>query len=99
MLSLRTRRGPVTGSLKTPVKTVFPCQGTSFGMPTLTDSRVPTGWVPVWRGWVGGNPELMLTCLRKSQVRQAGYRPSEYLARREASRAQKTGRVGFREAA
>ena len=40
---LRTRRGPVTGSLKTPVKTVFPCQGTSFGMPTLTDTSVPTG--------------------------------------------------------
>ena len=41
-LSLRTRRGPVTGSLNTPVKTVFPCHGTSFGMPTLTDSKVPT---------------------------------------------------------
>src|SRR3954470_20969109 len=44
MLSFRTRRGPATGSLKTPVKTVLPCQGTSFGMPTLTDSRVPTRW-------------------------------------------------------
>src|SRR4051812_47897616 len=44
MLSLRTRRGPATGSLKTPVKTVLPCQGTSLGMLTLTDSSVPTGW-------------------------------------------------------
>ena len=42
MLSLRTRRGPATGSLNTPVKTVFPCQATSFGMPTLTDTNVPT---------------------------------------------------------
>src|SRR5437763_2509331 len=57
MLSLRARRGPGTGSLKTPVKTVFPCQGTSFGMPTLTDNRVPTGWLPVRRGSVSGSPE------------------------------------------
>src|SRR3954453_24268029 len=42
MLSRRTRRGPLTGSLKTPVKTVFPRHETSFGMPTLTDRRVPT---------------------------------------------------------
>src|SRR3954452_24929265 len=41
MLSLRTRRGPVTGSLKTPVKTVRPCQATSLGRPTLTDTNVP----------------------------------------------------------
>src|SRR3954466_3874287 len=41
-LSLRTRRGPVTGSLKTPVKTVRPCHGTSLGIPTLTDSSVST---------------------------------------------------------
>src|SRR4051812_49364817 len=40
MLSLRTRRGPSTASLKTPVKTVLPCHATSFGMPTLTDSSV-----------------------------------------------------------
>src|SRR3954451_13586097 len=37
MLSLPARRGPVTGSLKTPVKTVRPCHGTSFGRPTLTE--------------------------------------------------------------
>ena len=37
-------RDQITGSLKTPVKTVLPCQGTSFGMPTLTDSSLPTGW-------------------------------------------------------
>jgi hypothetical protein len=27
------------------VKTVFPCQATSFGMPTFTDTSLPTGWV------------------------------------------------------
>src|SRR3954464_2608329 len=57
MLSLRTRRGPGTGCLKTPVKTVFPCHGTSFGRPTLTDSRVPAGLVPVRRWSVRGAPE------------------------------------------
>src|SRR3954468_12769823 len=41
MLSLRTRRGPLTGSLKTPVNTVFPFQGTAFGMPTLTERSRP----------------------------------------------------------
>src|SRR5690242_9074764 len=44
MFSLPTRRRPLTGSLKTPVKTVFSCQGTFFGMPTLTDTNVPTDW-------------------------------------------------------
>src|SRR3954452_25134030 len=34
---------------QTPVKTVLPCQGTSFGMPTLTDNRVPTRRAPVGR--------------------------------------------------
>src|SRR3954469_15419209 len=57
MLSLRTRRGPVMGSLKTPGKTVFPCQGTSFAMPTLTDSRVPAGPLPVRRWSVCGHTE------------------------------------------
>jgi hypothetical protein len=37
MLSLRTIRGPATGSFQMPVWTVFPCQATSFGIPTLTD--------------------------------------------------------------
>ena len=32
------------GSLKTPVKTVLPCQGTFFGKPMLTDNNVPTCW-------------------------------------------------------
>jgi hypothetical protein len=40
MLSLRTIRGPFTGSFQTPVCTVLPCQVTSFGIPTLTDSSV-----------------------------------------------------------
>ena len=38
--------GPVTGSLKTPVNTVLPCQGTSFGRPTLTDTRTPAELAP-----------------------------------------------------
>src|SRR3954454_188462 len=51
-LSLRTRRGPLTGSLKTPVNTVFPCQGTALGMPTLTDRSVPAAPPPAacWGG-------------------------------------------------
>ena len=36
-------RGMTSLSMKTPVKTVFPCQGTSFGMPTFTEMSVPTG--------------------------------------------------------
>src|SRR5436305_6885165 len=44
MFSLRTRRWPLTGSLNTPVKTFFPCQVTFFGIPTLTDTSVPTDW-------------------------------------------------------
>src|SRR4051794_1207217 len=61
MLSLRTRRGPETGSLKTPVKTVLPCQGTSFGMPTLIDSKVPTGRTPAWCCSASERPVLALT--------------------------------------
>src|SRR3954454_7739679 len=79
MLSLPTRRGPATGSLKTPVSTVFPCHGTSFGMPTLTDSRVPTGCAASWTGLSCVDPAPMLTRLRRSHPRG---RPAEYLARR-----------------
>jgi hypothetical protein len=39
-LSLPTRRGPLTGSLKTPVNTVLPRHDTSLGRPRLTDRRV-----------------------------------------------------------
>ncbi len=42
--------GPATGSLKTPVKTVLPCQDTSFGKPTLTDNNVPASWTSGWLG-------------------------------------------------
>jgi len=61
MLSRRTRREPVTGSLKTPVKTVRPCQGTSFGMPTLTDSNLPTAWAAAGADSACWAFELMLT--------------------------------------
>ena len=51
----------VTGSLKTPVKTVFPCQGTSFGMPTFTDTSLPAGSPAVAAvGSVCGAPRPML---------------------------------------
>ena len=32
--------GPLTGRFQTPVWTVLPCHGTSFGIPTLTDNSV-----------------------------------------------------------
>ena len=47
-LSFRTRRGPSTGSLNTPVNTVLPCHGTSLGIPTLTERSLPAG--PAIRG-------------------------------------------------
>jgi hypothetical protein len=40
-LSRRTIRGPATGFFHTAVCTVLPCQVTSCGIPTLTDSRAP----------------------------------------------------------
>src|SRR5215218_4525411 len=40
MLRRRTIRGPSTGLFHTPVCTVRPRQDTSFGIPTLRDSRV-----------------------------------------------------------
>src|SRR5215467_1537335 len=43
MLSRRTIRLPATGSFQTAVLTVRPCQLTSFGMPTFTDSKLPAG--------------------------------------------------------
>src|ERR1700679_3162753 len=42
MLSRRTIRGPAPGFFHTAVCTVLPCQVTSRGIPTLTDSRAPT---------------------------------------------------------
>jgi hypothetical protein len=42
ILSRRTIRGPATGFFQTAVCTVLPCQVTSCGIPTLTDSRAPT---------------------------------------------------------
>src|ERR1700722_4196878 len=41
MLSRRTIRGPAAGFFHTAVSTVRPCQVTSCGIPTLTDSRDP----------------------------------------------------------
>src|SRR3954468_15373276 len=40
MLSRRTSRGPSTGRFQIPVCTVRPCQETSLGIPTLTDTTV-----------------------------------------------------------
>src|SRR4029079_13850252 len=42
MLSRRTILRSSTGLFQTPVCTVRPCQGTSFGSPTLTETRVAT---------------------------------------------------------
>lgn len=39
MLSRRTITGPCTGYFHTPVKTVRPCHGTFFGIPTFTESN------------------------------------------------------------
>src|SRR4051794_27979060 len=75
MLSLLTRRGPVTGSLKTPVKTVLPFHDTSFGMPTFTDSSVPdTALVSAWRGSVCDDREPILNSPRG---RRHGVFPTE----------------------
>src|SRR4029078_8844357 len=41
MLIRRTIRGPLTGFFQTAVCTVLPCQVTSRGSPTLTESRTP----------------------------------------------------------
>src|SRR5690348_1657943 len=41
MFSRRTWLGPSTEYFQTPVCTVFPCQVTSFGRPTLTERRRP----------------------------------------------------------
>src|SRR3954447_11995739 len=43
MFSRRTWRGPGAGAFHTAVCTVWPCQATSFGSPTLTDISRPTG--------------------------------------------------------
>src|SRR5208283_5799373 len=43
MLRRRTMTGPSTGSFQTPVYTVFPCHCTFLGMPTLTETSLPTG--------------------------------------------------------
>src|SRR5436190_7332978 len=42
MWSMRTWRGPATGSLKTPVRTILTCQGTSFGTPGAHGGRRAT---------------------------------------------------------
>src|SRR5258708_29516829 len=41
MLSRRTIRRPLTGVFQMPVWTVLPCQVTSRGRPTLTESKCP----------------------------------------------------------
>src|SRR5580693_3137769 len=41
MLSRRTMHGPLTGAFQMPVWTVLPCQETSRGRPTLTESKRP----------------------------------------------------------
>src|SRR5215475_9056029 len=83
MLSFRTRRGPSTGSLKTPVKTVLPCQDTSFGMPTLTESNVPTvrGVFPMSvmvSGWARISPS---SSLRHAPAQQLELLVAQPLAR------------------
>src|ERR1700734_1107199 len=42
MFSRRTMTGPSTGSFQMPVCTVLPCQATSRGSPTFTDSKTGT---------------------------------------------------------
>src|SRR5271155_3542137 len=41
MLRRRTMRGPLIGAFQMPVWTVLPCQVTSRGRPTLTESKRP----------------------------------------------------------
>src|SRR4051812_8332561 len=43
MFSRRTRQAPSTGRFHTAVRTVRPCQATSWGSPTLTAISRPTG--------------------------------------------------------
>jgi hypothetical protein len=50
MLSLRTICGPVTGYFQTAVNTVPSFQGTFFGSPTLTESKVGTPSIVVQFG-------------------------------------------------
>src|SRR4051794_17757469 len=66
MLSLLTRRAPATESLKTPVNTVFPRHVTFLGMPTLTDTNVPTGRASVWTAVARGVCELIFLHLPAS---------------------------------
>src|SRR4051794_38004622 len=66
MLSLLTRRAPATESLKTPVNTVFPRHVTFLGMPTLTDTSVPTGRASVWTAVARGVCELIFLHLPAS---------------------------------
>src|SRR5262245_16708100 len=42
MFSRRTSRGPSTGRFHTAVCTIWPCQATSCGKPTFTESKLPT---------------------------------------------------------
>src|SRR6266568_2484092 len=42
IFSRPTSRGPSTGRFHTAVCTVWPCHATSCGMPTFTDSKLPT---------------------------------------------------------
>ena len=53
----------------------LPWDSTFFGLPTLTDSNVPTGPAPVWTVSASGNSELMLTS-PPWPARQAEYRRS-----------------------
>src|SRR5690242_14456156 len=64
MFRRRTRRGPFTGLFQTPVCTVRPRHGTSFGSPTLTDNSVAMALHPTrppGGGWTTMQPLLFVS--------------------------------------
>src|SRR5215472_16392390 len=72
MLSLRTRRGPVTDCLNTPVNTVFPRQDTSCGVPMFTESKVPTTGALGWIRSVREDSDLIPARVLETHSLQAG---------------------------
>src|SRR5579863_3354985 len=73
MLRRRTIRGPATGFFHTAVCTVLPCQVTSCGSPTLTDSRDPADCLEVTTSSPshGGEPLAPVTTPGPAGLRQA----------------------------
>ncbi|GLW11675.1 hypothetical protein Misp01_68030 [Microtetraspora sp. NBRC 13810] len=76
MLSRRTIRGPVTACFHTPVCTVFPCQDTSFGIPTFTDSNLAMVIL------APGGRYLISARKRRSDARTRDSPPSSPVSRR-----------------